>query len=101
MRRVWGWTPASSAATEITYTARVRLFIALSPTSDPQVSPRRVGGRRRERLDGGSLFLRQAVGHRHLDGDQQVTAALAAEVKPPALDPEDLARAGARRELQR
>src|SRR5437868_6606242 len=42
MRSVWGWTPASSAATEITYTPRSRSFGTLTPPSAPGASrPRR------------------------------------------------------------
>src|SRR5688500_19576905 len=93
MRSVCGCTPASSAATEITYTARVRspprlaitdhllsaaLLVRRSRPSYPQALPGRGDalGRRHVRLDRLALGVVQLLGDRQLDGDQQVAAAL-------------------------
>src|SRR5580704_10598778 len=83
MRRVWGWTPARSAATEMTKTALVgsgplppadRLagsVLAMDPLL--QIRARRLGGRRRQFLDRLTLGVAQRMGDADLDGDQQVS----------------------------
>src|SRR4051794_2464871 len=103
MRSVWGCTPASSAATEITYTARVRRsFIRVTSTpSHPEVGPRGVLRCGSERFDRRLLLLGQLGRHGHLDGDEQVPPTALAVVDPAALHPEDPARAGAGGQAQR
>src|SRR3989442_13915279 len=92
MRRVWGCTPASSAATEITY----RPLLVTSATSDSQVASWRLGGGLGQRLHSVALLGGELGGHRHLGGDEQVTGALA-DGDAAALDPEGAAPACAER----
>src|SRR5947208_12004733 len=96
MRRVWGCTPASSAATEMTY----RPFLRPSGISDSQVRSRGFLGRLGQRLHSVALLGRELGGHRHLGGDEQVTGALA-DGDAAALDAEGAARARPRRDAQR
>src|SRR4051794_27697783 len=91
MRSVWGWTPASSAATEMTKTAWRR---SRSATSHPQVRPRRGIAGSSELLEGLSLGVGEAGGDGDLDADQQVAGRLAVD-DPPALDPERATGPGA------
>src|SRR5206468_5258839 len=98
MRSVWGWTPASSAATEITYTPRSNSLLGAITSHFPdfhvQVGARGVGGRHREGLDGLPLGGGQLGGHGHLDGDHQVAGNLLVG-HAPALDAELPVRPGA------
>src|SRR5688572_29440577 len=93
MRSVCGCMPASSAATEMTYTALVRS----TAMSHPQVRSWRLGGRRGQLLDRRPLLVRGVLGHRHLDGDQQVPGAVARR-GPLALHLEGAAGSGPRRD---
>src|SRR6266545_7275375 len=83
MRRVWGWTPASSAATEMTKTARSLGRCARSAIFLPrhfgqsfhaEVRPRRIVGQGRELAQQLTLLARELLRHRDLHGDQQVAA---------------------------
>src|SRR5215211_7029966 len=104
MRSVWGWTPASSAATEITNTARSRwsaMVLLPSRSVDAEVVPRGGLGQRGELAQQLALLARELLGHGHLEADQQVAAALAAAAgHAPAPDPEGAAVLGARRDLE-
>src|SRR6266567_3768825 len=95
MRSVCGCTPASSAATEMTYSP----FLVTSATSDSQVASWRFGGRLGQRLHSLALLGRELGRHCDLGRDEQVTGALA-DGNAPALDPEGAARACARRDAQ-
>src|SRR3954452_12993636 len=97
MRRVWGWTPASSAATEITYNAR--LLLSSKAMSDTQVCSRRFLHRLGQRLDSFLLLGGQLLGHGHLGGDEEVAGALAHR-HTATLHPEGATRLRARRDLQ-
>src|SRR5215207_7140203 len=107
MRSVWGWTPASSAATEITNTARSRWSAMSSPSPalasvDAEVVPRRGVGQRSELAQQVPLLARELLGHGHLQADQQVAGALTAGARhPPPPDPEDAAVLGAGWNLDR
>src|SRR5918999_1623401 len=104
MRRVWGWTPASSAATEMTNTARscsAMVIAPCSPSVDAEVVPRRGLRQRRELAQQVPFLARELLGHGHLEADQQVAAALAAaagDAPPP--DPEGAAVLGAGGDLE-
>src|SRR5215203_4947737 len=106
MRSVWGWTPASSAATEITNTARSRWSAMSSPSPalasvDAEVVPRRGVGQRSELAQQVSLLARELLGHGHLQADQQVAGALTAgSGHPPAPNAEGAAVLGAGRDLE-
>src|SRR5215216_5784321 len=104
MRSVWGWTPASSAATEITNTARSRwsaMVLLPSRSVDAEVVPRGGLGQRGELAQQLALLARELLGHGHLEADQQVAAALAAAAgHAPAPDPEGAAVLGAGRHLE-
>src|SRR5215218_8342649 len=104
MRSVWGWTPASSAATEMTNTARsCSPAMVLSPLGsvDAEVVPRRGLGQRGELAQQLALLARELLGHGHLQADQQVAGALAAAAgHAPAPHPEGAAVLGAGRDLQ-
>src|SRR5919108_222118 len=109
MRRVWGWTPASSAATEITKTARSRRRPwacsgdRLSPPStiparpphsslDPEAGPGGLVRQGRELLQELLLLARQAGRDRDRDRHQQVAGRAAPAGRDPApADPERLA----------
>src|SRR5947209_5807298 len=95
MRRVCGWTPASSAATEMTY----RPFLVPSAISHSQVASRRFLGGLGQRLHGLALGGGELLRHGHLGRDEEVTGALA-EGHAAALDPERAARLGAARDLE-
>src|SRR4029450_6937973 len=101
---VWGWTPASSAATEITNTARsCSPAMVLSPLGsvDAEVVPRRGVGQRRELAQQLALLARELLGHGHLEADQQVAGAAApAGGHAPAPHPEGAAVLGAGRDLE-
>src|SRR5829696_2764188 len=107
MRSVWGWTPASSAATEIPHTARSRWSAMSSPSPalasvDAEVVPRRGVGQRSELAQQVPLLARELLGHGHLQADQQVAGALTAGARhPPPPDPEDAAVLGAGWNLDR
>src|SRR6266700_7309058 len=100
MRRVWGWTPASSAATEITNSARssgreVPPEPGLLRGSDPgpvftwsamgvaalpfhvQVRSGRGVRQRGELAQQLPLAAGELLGHAHLHGDQQIAGQLA------------------------
>src|SRR5438270_1825644 len=96
MRRVWGCTPASSAATEITYSP----FLVPSATSDSQVRSRGFLGRLGQRLHSLALLGRELGRDGDLGGDEQVTGALA-DGHAAALDPEGAARTRPRGDAQR
>src|SRR6266540_3943327 len=110
MRRVWGWTPASSAATEITNTARSsagpwvgRSAIAHAPLLvHAEVRPRRDVGQRGELAQQVTLLARELLGHGDLHGDQHVAAGLGTAVAGDAapLDPEGAPVLGPSGDLQ-
>src|SRR4051812_28833877 len=89
MRNVCGWTPASSAATEITYNAP--LFLSSKAISDTQVCSRRFLHRLGQRLDSILLLGGQLLGHGNLGGDEEVARALAHR-HTATLHPEGAAR---------
>src|SRR5215468_10154382 len=76
MRNVCGWTPASSAATEITYSARTSDSIGRPPVvrRGEQRRARVFVERIREVLDRLALRARQIDRYLHVDGDEQVAA---------------------------
>src|SRR3954447_2711994 len=83
MRSVCGCIPASSAATEITYTAVVlfRVVMALPPGRPSPVGSRVHGSRRGQLFDGHPLFIGQVRGNINLDGDDQVAGGLAVPLR--------------------
>src|SRR5690606_5166882 len=102
MRRVWGCIPASSAATEMTKTAR---FCALSLIAAPSCQVRLevgtdvlavVGSQLLEQL---LLLFRKPIGDLDLHSSQEVPGLAPAGVEPFALDPEDAPARRARRDL--
>src|SRR5919106_827842 len=107
MRRVWGWTPASSAATLMMYTPRSSprfLGLVIRVTSlglVPQPGPGAVGVGLPELLQELALSLGQPLGdldgHRH----QQVAPASARLRGAVPAEPEGLAGVGPRRDPQR
>src|SRR5262249_37304000 len=96
MRRVWGWTPASSAATEITQPA----FGCGRTMSHPEVLAWRLRRHRRQGLHRLLLLLAQFGRYCHLHAHQQVALALLG-LDAAALHPEHPAGAGAGRDLER
>src|SRR5687767_9541840 len=96
MRSVWGWTPASSAATEMTYRARSRSSVAM--TSHPQMRSWVGGFGGGQRLDGLTLLVGERLRHDHVDRYQQVADAGAGPGHSPAPDTERLARCRAWRD---
>src|SRR5436190_7776980 len=96
MRSVCGCTPASSAATEMTYNP---LLLVPSATSHPQVRSRGVLGGLGQGFDGLALGGRELLGHGHLGRDKEVTGALA-DRHAAALDAERASRLGAGGDLQ-
>src|SRR5919198_753494 len=108
MRRVCGWTPASSAATEITNTARSyglgagRSATATTSAVHAEVGPRRLVRQGRELAQQVALLAREPLRHGHLDGDQQVAEQPAGGAgHPAAAHPEGAAVLGAGRDLER
>src|SRR3954462_5245130 len=95
MRRVWGWTPASSAATEMTY----KPFLSAA-ISDSQVTSRRFLGVLGQCLDRLALLGGELGRNGDLGGDKEVTGALA-DGNAAALDPERATRLRARGDLER
>src|SRR5262249_12540123 len=107
-----GFPPASSAATEITYSARSlsipplsgRLCIVLPPVllRAEQRRARVLVESLSERLDGLALLVAQPHRHLHLDGDEQVAGlALAVALNTMASDTKHLARRRAGRDAHR
>src|ERR687887_1041647 len=108
MRRVCGWTPASSAATEITNTAGSyglgpgRSATATTSAVHAEVGPRRLVRQGRELAQQVALLAREPLRHGHLDGDQQVAEQPAGGAgHPAAAHPEGAAVLGAGRDLER
>src|SRR5580704_3061384 len=104
MRSVWGCMPVSSAATEITYTARSEFSGICSAMSVLHFHTRRLVADLGQRFDGGALLICQLGGYHDLELDQQV-ARLArvptiAGRDTPAAHPKDLAGLGPWRHLQ-
>src|SRR5436305_6535481 len=96
MRSVCGCTPASSAATEMTY----RPFLVPSVISHSQMASRRCLGGLGQRLHGLALVSRELGRHRNLGRDEEVTGALA-DGHAAALDPERASRTRAGGDAQR
>src|SRR5882724_4377392 len=106
MRSVWGCTPASSAATEITNSARVSGRSIVTPAPRATRARRLVGSRCAgvavavehggERLDGSSLFGGELPWHLDVEGHEQ-GAAVDAAVRHA----HRLARRGPRRDTDR
>src|SRR5262249_47949627 len=97
MRNVCGCTPASSAATEITYSARSLsvggitspLLVRGAEQRGARVLVEHLG----ESLDGVALLVVQPHRHLHVDGDEQVAGlVLSVSLHAVAADAEDLAR---------
>src|SRR3954454_8866627 len=107
MRSVCGCIPASSAATEITYTAvvRFRAVMAFPPAARSPVGSRVHGSRGGQLFDGHPLFIGQLRGNINLDGDDQVAGCravpLGADGDALALDAVARPARGARPEAQR
>src|SRR5580704_15061554 len=107
MRNVCGWTPASSAATEMTNTALKgswarRDCSALGIGPLPQVGARRSGERGGELLDRLPLVIAQLFGDHDFNGDEQVAGRRGPRTRdtlPP--HPEGPTGPRARRDAQR
>src|SRR4051812_3978062 len=97
MRSVCGWTPASSAATEITYNARLSVWSRA--ISDTQMCSRRILHRVGQCLGCFPLFGRELLGHGHLGGHEEVARALAHR-HAATLHAERATRLGSCRDLQ-
>src|SRR4029079_8129627 len=83
MRRVCGCTPASSAATEMTYSALVSAIGAPAVGLLREQLRSRVGVEHAgQRLDRVALVLVEGVRHLHVDRDEQVAAILAIPAVP-------------------
>src|SRR5690554_2615994 len=102
MRKVWGCIPASSAATDMTNTAR---FCARSLIGAPSCQVRLEVGTDvlvvvgRQLLQQLLLLLGEPVGDLDLHSGEQISGASPAGVEPLALDPEDPTARRARRDL--
>src|SRR5690606_15048536 len=102
MRRVWGCIPASSAATEMTKTARfLDRAVMATPSCQKGLEVRAhvggVGGR--QLLEELLLVLGQSIRHLDLVPRQQVAGLAPASGEPAALDAEHLSTGRPRRDL--
>src|SRR5215472_17215441 len=95
MRRVCGCTPASSAATEMTYSARSSRSIVAPPLLcicfSKQTRARIVGECLRQAFDRLALVMIQVDRDLHVDGDEQVAGLVAFAVDALAADTQHLA----------